>query len=1721
MIMKRPIALIALVTFVSLQVSIPDQVSADQVSANEISQASFLSTRSSWENSKRTLPHQTEVYLKASTRLLEKERPLAREGINRLAQRLSELWIKLKATLPQHLVPMAIGNQFLWIADHPNVNSYSESIPFRSPVQQKELVFPGDGVRYTQDQIKVKSSFETLIGEDMIVAQRWTPDARTHLHADPQKIAHAFVSTWTQRAISDEIDLTNEAQLTEYLQKNVIPLRIFPGTGRASRVSATGLVNKLISRPDGAETTLRQTREASNWGTSPDVIVMDPVSAYRLLKRTTERISYEHRVEITKHIAHELVTLHDELNQFAYRMNQAGFQRLSQKYAKTAGVLKTERLAELVGQMTKESRPDDNGGHSGTDTEFDYKGHSLSYQISRYVYRNLDWAYTPNYRTDVVDVLRTLKNMLGKHFEDSNIVNMIWERVAMVIMRFFVEYNGLYTDSVYIDPVRVEGLAGRNVIIAVGYSQGTGGALRIGLDRLQQLASLGKIDLLKKHSFVMPVYTDYASASLSQYPNPYLLAILQGLSNPEEPRKLPAVVIGAKSPLNSLPIDKGVITFKDSENPSLGVRAIQEWRTLSADQRAKTMGDYGKSLKEHGVKTSEIISFDGAKKAMAREPKSFQEIYTRYEEFVPTNQGTYFHALNAGIFLFGLDGLLKMIDEGVWTAGQKYDHPDPEKGKISEFWYTDLVEVAAQNGNWVKHIVLGRDAPSGLKDMLRVIQYGRDRQEMITEALRKMGVTVEDGAVVTLSSRGADLKLSRDLPRMFPNPKEVVIRGRVHLEKGVVVGGSDIVGKDPSASDRQVVLDGTDRTVILKGNTTVAPGSVLRGVQARGGDLSGVIDDFFPWKAEIPVPEKAVLLETDEVSLLRNAGVAIPETSRIYLVSETRSSLSSPSTRIRLLEQIFDISLDMEHPKSTDQVWLHGTVVISTQAVVERGTFIKDALLLGATRIGQGRSVSRSYLTDVVLESVRPLDGFNYIAPRVDRPADVRNSYVVEQSIPIGYQVHDSIVERMASLSDANVYRSWVSGTVKESTVSDMVVDPDVTIDNNDNNQSASRSVMKTIVSNPNTYIPGNYRIGERNEENRKGLLDFMTSEIVGMFEAKIENPDKQKQAIESIRRLRGHPAVLTLTNEEYYQIAFVMLTDATGQIDPFHADKRESTIGSDARTMAAELIKEVDSVFEGGDAEKRDTLFKDLLLVSVQANLFDQQSPKAVKLLEKIFKKDQRIESADDINRIRAGLEEAIHIGSAERPESQMIDHRDTYIQFLKEKGEGVVLFLVDNAEETELDAALWYYHIRRGFTVAIGAASGSARGDSMVKDVNAVIEAHEVLREARTKGKIKVIGTGSKTYGTLLNRSSKALARLFENGDRPIVIVSKGQANLYTTLARNELHIPAMALLLSKGSDAKRVTGVSHQTKGVPVMAFIEPDVHLIEPDPKSPTEFRGGIRELAGDEKRVSRSPEPVSKPGPVDLQAKSDQETGSGVPGDVEPAAGTVTEILTRVSSQTNQAFEAALRDSPRTYTASGPIGGNGLESSTLYQLVEPAGLSLLKILTMNTQITRPSHILIDYTAFTASREAFEKFDRVLEVSQPGNGLKGGSIVRLTILTTGPVEAKGALDESLVSDVIDVSALINGNGTIELKELNKALIRQTQRSLLDSDAISGIPRFDEMIISEGFSLRLDTPELVGSGLIVTLITQNQVAVSSYKKTLGQRLLNLGNLDPERFM
>jgi hypothetical protein len=574
--------------------------------------------------------------------------------------------------------------------------------------------------------------------------------------------------------------------------------------------------------------------------------------------------------------------------------------------------------------------------------------------------------------------------------------------------------------------------------------------------------------------------------------------------------------------------------------------------------------------------------------------------------------------------------------------------------------------------------------------------------------------------------------------------------------------------------------------------------------------------------------------------ILLELGMHLDLTARVRLTGfEPVFSLET------VARQVFD-----ERP---DSVFIYGDVFIEDTVRIADGAVLdgrgRPVELRGDTSVGKGVGIRGSTAADTRFVD-NSLDEFSYQPPK--------GTSLNTLTEVIGSDLLASHVGPGVAIAGSRLTDCFVEGAVAESTLFHALVAPDETV--------AGLNSLAPVLGAPGRLKCGAFLVGELNHRDREGVLNFVRKETQKLLLDKISDEEALNRALAATDRLWECQDFLAgQTPELLYRHAFGWLRLAAGShrehrghredipfyeekrpcssvfvrvhpSDPFYEEKRSEieALWPVMETHWERLLKH-----DVSDAAATRALFREMTLLATQANLFDWQSPTVRELLKAgAGKMPKKVGNRSQMLGFQGLTSIALESGI---PASLALDDTATYESLIFDTPPADFLYLTDNAGEALFDALVWYLLCQLGHRVTVAAKARPAGGDATVADVLDLVNERPALRRHFDRRTLRVISNGSDTYGTLLDRVPEEF-RVVYHCPTLRAIIGKGQANLYTTVARNRLKVPFVAQFLVKGMTAERLSGVRglrRHGKKVPrpAIAVIPPGCCITEVAPGRP--------------------------------------------------------------------------------------------------------------------------------------------------------------------------------------------------------------------------------------------------------------------------------------------
>lgn len=473
------------------------------------------------------------------------------------------------------------------------------------------------------------------------------------------------------------------------------------------------------------------------------------------------------------------------------------------------------------------------------------------------------------------------------------------------------------------------------------------------------------------------------------------------------------------------------------------------------------------------------------------------------------------------------------------------------------------------------------------------------------------------------------------------------------------------------------------------------------------------------------------------------------------LFAETRESLAWKGVRVDPAAQI---TLDSEDVEIGTACYLLGRVHLGEKVWIGDYCRLENAILLGATTVGDAVGLQNVTANDTTFES-------NPLPERLAAPV---------RGLATGSTIENSIFDAVHVGNDVQLSVVVARGTVIPSDT--VLSHRTLGVPPAQSPPGVPKSLFAQIVT--DEYIPGVFTFGEKKalpdwENLRHHVQSHSATELIPRSTG---NPQLQQAACDAVttlldlRRANGDYLIESLTPEELWGSIFEIVTLHTGNPNPYHHDKLK------ARQTALALLPEF---------WKENWLTR--LKLVVAGNIIDYSSERVVKKLK--ANPDYFSES------LRAAVETSFSIDCYKVFHEKVIDAEPQQI-----------LWLADNDGEVIFDIAFIQDLIECGHRITIVGKVDNASNDATLADLREIVNLPQFrdLQTAVQEGVVKLMSSGAQTIGTNLYQGTPEFFNALLEAD---LVISKGQGNFFTTpgWAKDTFY-----LLLSKGVTAERSTGV-----------------------------------------------------------------------------------------------------------------------------------------------------------------------------------------------------------------------------------------------------------------------------------------------------------------------
>lgn len=947
-------------------------------------------------------------------------------------------------------------------------------------------------------------------------------------------------------------------------------------------------------------------------------------------------------------------------------------------------------------------------------------------------------------------------------------------------------FKTIMDDKTLIDSNKMDELFGKNCIVVLDSGEGHGSAYA---EALYDLETSGK---LQEARYSIIVYADSPGWGLDQYTN-YVFTTYLNTVNIFSPgvKDLPKVTVAVKNPKDGRAEGRARVYIKHTEKSGNIPVGMKEWTDMSYAEKNESAD-------------------------MAR----------RHDPSWLTN---------ANIFIY--DTMWAANRRGVLYKSYRHElgEASEHKQRSYEYWASDYVNIAANEyDEMVKEdpdaspmtrlVYVGEKAPNALKTLPTALDYRDERQAMITEKIKGLGVVVDNDVIISISSDNmgaADFDLCRAIDHIFGDNRQQVpgvgptrLKGTIHLSDTVTVG-------------KGAILDGTRKDISLTGECKVERGVELGGVVAhdekfkrsRPYEMEKVYLTGFPFSSPSTI-ESAPVTGID----FKAMGLIVNETTRIWIAKKDKAK-----SDLEILKSIF--GSDENGCRVTDQIFLYGDVVLDENVRVENGTMLDGRrnriILTGKTHVGKGVNLKGVKAEDAVFAGIDYLDVYHYRQPAHDAIIEINNSLFVNSYIEFGAKVENSMAINSCVMSGARLIESDTLG--------------EVVVPGNDIVNRRLKDMFNTISLSVETgdrvekdYIPGPFRLEELSAEDQSGLREGYQKFAVHFYEKLISAESVKKRLVEDTQKFIYSNVTAKLTIEQLKQYIFAKASENIRRYGSKTDEvERPERLASVIRAHMQPVMEEAHAVDMENAPAARD-VFRRLAILSTRFNFVDYS------INPEIFDTARLDEATENLEREFTLLDRFTEKELA-------VDGLDKFEKMVFGSRKGTFLYLTDNVGEAEADALMWEFLVRMGHTVVIGAKDTFSFGDIDVEGVEEIIAGHPSLAEYKRDGKIKVIKTGSSGEGVFAHSFCREAQEVLK--DRSLIaVISKGQANMFSLSARNNMKMPVVTMLVSKSITAKRLTGIAPKVVGDkttfwPIIAVVPEGNHIM--DCKGPSKFEGTLQ------------------------------------------------------------------------------------------------------------------------------------------------------------------------------------------------------------------------------------------------------------------------------------
>lgn len=1129
---------------------------------------------------------------------------------------------------------------------------------------------------------------EHILGCDIIAYQK------ADNLAEAKKRAIEFLNAIRTKIETENIFFESESELISFLNKNFSVRKIISASGKGTRFSPEGIIEKTLYKPDGVNTQIKLSRTVAAFGMLEDVIIVDPSILYHLMR-------YD-------------IPIDDATKRVLLNNIDLVLQDLA-----TKNIL-PQNLADNIWS-----------------------------HVDVFVNNNLEAIRTPSGQRDLSELVFSALRHIKTISDDTALNQFVSDKIA------YATFSPLIDRANLINETFKDNLLGQNCILVLDSLEGIGKGYIKALEKLEQLGKGNEA----RYSIV--IYGDSLGWSLDKYPNAFFMAYLQNfsLSHGSSP-DFPVATIGVKSPKDGRAEGRARIKIKMLKNKTPIPISLKEWNAMTRAERDESIS-MAKSRDPHWYTNAQIFVFDS--EWVLNHKKVFLENYAHN---------------------------LKTL---------------PGKKKLSEFWVSDFLNIAADEyleassitrSSPVKTrlLLLGEKAPVAPKTRSRMISFQHEHRNMILRKLKDLGVEVEKGTTIgiTLTEIDPGFDWNKILFDIFgDNMEEIPALGNTKLKGVVNLTDKTQIGKGS-------VLDGRATPLILSSE------KIARGVFISGQDRA---EQTF---VEISLPKKRVfplnmdfsyeyakdkkLVKIDSRGLLR-LGIFFDHTTNLKLLVSEETELSTQEVLLSIFGNI------IQKKKETDQIYLLGDLFIDETCRIENGTQLDgrfgNVTLLGDTNVSKGVNLSNVRAVNSFFHGTRYFSQYTFKQPDIFARAQISDSVFFHAEIEYGSRISGSTV--------SHTYVSSGAILTDSDTLKEIILDDDILTNRTLKEKNMSLLAALHTIGDP---VQGVYRLGEVTDSDISDIKKYQKESVHKFYEKFVENATILEMLLYELDLFFDSSLINGFTIQ---QIKSYVVSKLRTHSESFYSQPSLEYISKNIRAFLSTEMNRIHDVDITNRSDAHD-LFREIVLLIARLNIVDVSiDPSKLKI-------------SSLIRACQGGKDSFFSFIETSTEDKFAIDATDSLFEMIYALDAKTFLFLPDNIGEVEGDALLWTLLIRLGHEVIIAPKDCPNLGDVDMIGVNKVISAHPFLVQAMKDERIRVIPSGSRCEGVFTDRLSPKLREVLEKKDIS-AIISKGQANLFTFAVRNKLKIPFASIFLSKSYSSWRITGIRGDTPFQPVFAIIPP--------------------------------------------------------------------------------------------------------------------------------------------------------------------------------------------------------------------------------------------------------------------------------------------------------